>query len=371
MDLSEHPFFEPVADPVSGVVTWVLTRRVATTQQSFYFTNAAISADEKWLWFHTGFPPNPQRALGVVSLDPSNPAIHHFPRAGFSSESPMVAESGDAVYFCCGPSVVRLELDGSTHTVFRLPEDYIAGRRLHRLATHLSSTADGRFFLIDGEVGNHWFVATADRETGEFQLIKEFAHCHNHAQCSPVDPKRFVISMDHFRDAVSGRHFHYDHRAWLMDLDDEQFVSLTPHVYAKPMTGICHEWWSRDGRLCYVDYSNGVWELDLEANEHTHVWREPLCHAHCDGTRQYWCADQSPYTWQTSGCVVKFYDRQRDRVTLIRSSLPLPPVDRSLYHIDPHPQFSPRGTWINYTTTARGRVDVGLVRVADLLNAAS
>ena len=44
----------------------------------------------------------------------------------------------------------------------------------------------------------------------------------------------------------------------------------------------------------------------------------------------------------------------------IVSALPLPPYPRRWYHLDPHPQFSPGGTWVVYTTTVHGGVDVAL-----------
>ena len=76
-DLNQHPHFERWMDPESGIESFILKERVAPVQQSFYFTNSSISADEQWLWFYTAFPPNRQRMLGVVSLDPGNPVIEY------------------------------------------------------------------------------------------------------------------------------------------------------------------------------------------------------------------------------------------------------------------------------------------------------
>ena len=89
-DLSQHPYFVPWTDPETGVVSYLLARRVAPLQQSFYFVNASVSPDEQWLWFYTAFPPNAQKTLGIVSLDPGNPSIQHYAQAGFTGASPMV-----------------------------------------------------------------------------------------------------------------------------------------------------------------------------------------------------------------------------------------------------------------------------------------
>ena len=105
--LEEHPFFEEWRDPETGIISYILSKKIAPIQQSFYFTNSIMSSDEKWLWFYTSFPPSPKKhsTLGVVSLDPDNPQIKHFPSSTFSAASPMVGEEGDKVFYCMGNSV--------------------------------------------------------------------------------------------------------------------------------------------------------------------------------------------------------------------------------------------------------------------------
>jgi hypothetical protein len=43
--------------------------------------------------------------------------------------------------------------------------------------------------------------------------------------------------------------------------------------------------------------------------------------------------------------------------------MPQPPMPRRSYHLDPHPQFSPGDSWVVYTTTVRGIIDVALAPV--------
>jgi len=354
VDLHDHPYFTPWTDPVSGVVSHVLTRRVAPVQKHFYYTNRSVS-------------PNPRRTLAVVSLDPSEPIQRHFPAAGVDAESPMIAPDSSGCYFTLGSDVWFQPIEGQPRHVFALPESFVHGRAVHRLATHLSLSADGQRFLLDGHIGTHWFIATAHRETGAFELIREFPVCHNHAQFSPVDPEVFTIAADQFNDPATGQQFHHDARIWLGDTRNEGFELVTPHVRCRPFVGICHEWWSADGKVCYIDYERGVYELDLATREHTQVWAQPLCHAHCSRDRRWWAADQSPYFWDRDPCQVLFYDRDADRVTPIAAGLPQPTVRRSLYHLDPHPQFSPDDRWVVYTTTALDAPDVALTPVAALV----
>ncbi|HLL88475.1 MAG TPA: hypothetical protein VK324_04170, partial [Tepidisphaeraceae bacterium] len=65
-------------------------------------------------------------------------------------------------------------------------------------------------------------------------------------------------------------------------------------------------------------------------------------------------------------CEVLFYDRTTRRETRIVSAMAKPPMPRQPYHLDPHPQFTPDGNYIAYTTFDRGAVDVALAPTAPL-----
>lgn len=365
-DLSRHPHFGAWADPQTGVVSHVLTERVAPVQQTFYYTNPSVSADERWLWFTCAFPPNPQRVLGVVSLDPDRPLICCFPQAAFTIASPMVAPEGDACLFCLDARVLRIDVEGRIDEICALPNDYIAGRHLWRLATHLSLSADGRSLALDGHIGDEWFLAIADRASGKVDIVEEFGACHDHAQFSPTHPDLVLIARDQQRNPVSGRFLHHHLRVHLIDLQRRTYDCLTPHITCRPFRGACHEWWTTDGTVAYIEYDSGVWEIDLATGRHDHVWKEPLCHAHSDPTVRFFCADQSPYAWPDKPCAVLFFDRESDRRIAIDHAMPPPPIGRKLYHLDPHPQFSPQGTWVAYTTMRHGRVDVALAPVSGI-----
>ncbi len=360
MNLESHPHFRTWRDPETGAVSYVLAERVAPLQKGFYFVNACLSPDERWLWFEAAWPPAPQRTLAAVSLDADRPDIRHFPAAGIEAESPLLAGDGRSCYFTMRNAVWVQPLDGEPRRIASLPDDFAAGREVTRISTHLTRSADGRFLLLDGRVGNRWFVATAEEATGEVRIIKQFARHYNHSQFSPVDPELFEIAQDHWRDPITGQYLHYDHRIWLMSVDGSRFEPLHPKDLAGVGTGVCHEWWAPDGTLCWVDYERGAFEWSPETGETTHVWRRPLCHAHCDATRRYWVADESPYRWDRRPCEILWYDRETGRETHIASALPPPPVPRGWYHIDPHPRFSPTGSAVVCTTTVDQQVNVAL-----------
>ena len=381
-DLSHHPLFVPWTEPRSGVVSFVLTplghpRRLAPTQQQFYFCTPSVSPDEKWLWITCAFPPNPTKTLAVVSLDAANPVIRHFPAAAEVTAQSMVAPDSRGCYFGNRETIYHVSLEGAITPVFSLPPEFVAGRTVPRLATHLTLSADKRHLLLDGQIGDHYFVATADLskphgDPSSFRLIKEFPHNHNHAQFHPSDPKLFVVAHDHTRFGGSGFYAHHNLRCVLLDTDDSRYDLLTAHRYNKHLVGPSHEWWSADGFLCYVDYQFGAFEISPEklreparypaADLATNVWPGELCHAHCSRDRRFWVADESPYKWAEKPCQVLFRDRRSGKVTCLANAMPQPNVNRSWYHIDPHPQFSPQDGYIIYTTTVyEGNVDVALV----------
>lgn len=365
-DLSQHPYFEAWKDPVSGVTSYILTKRVAPLQQSFYFTNSSVSADEKWLWFYAAFPPNLQPMLGVVSLDPQNPSTQYFPQAGFTPVSPMVAPQGDAAYFCMGRHIYKIDVQGQVDLICSVPEDFIAHRNFKRIVTHLTISADGRYFLLDGDIGHLFWVGIIDIHTGEFKVLREFATHYDHAQFSPVDPNLFLLAQDWWKDKLTGKHMRLDHRLWLMDINQTVFEPVEPGNWYDHSGKAAHEWWSKDGMLCWNDYHKGTYECDTTTRKVTHVWKRQLCHAHCSSDRRYWCADESPYRWGIAPVDILFYDRETQKNTVIVTDMAQPPVERGLYHLDPHPQFSPKDSWVVYTTMVRGHVDVALTPVEPL-----
>lgn len=363
MSLEGHPLFSQWRDPQSGVVSYILDGSPELLEKSFYFVNNSLTPDG-WLWFEYAHPPAPYKCLGAVSLDAGNAEVRRFPHATISAETPVIGPD-NRLWFCMAdgiPEIWRMDLNGSQEKVACLPEDYINGRTVRRIGTHFSFSADEKYLLLDGKVGSAWFIATMEVETRKIQIIKEFPGHYNHAQFSPVDPELFCLSQDHWRDAYSGQQFGGDLRTWLMTIDGQRFEPAAPYSYCSPERmghNASHEWWADDGTLCWIVYLDGAYEMDVSTREISHVWKRPICHAHCSPDRRFWVGDQSPYQWPKP-CQVLFYDRQTGEEKQIVSGMQAPNVPRHLYHIDPHPRFIAGGEWIVYTTTVRGRVELAL-----------
>ncbi len=372
-DLSKHPYFESWIDPNTGVESFILTKRVAPLQQSFYFTASSFSADEEWLWFYAAFPPAAYRVLGAVSMDPNNPEIHLMLDASFSSASPMVDETGKGVYYCSRAQIRHKTIGGENKAIATLPGKYVKKRRLSKLASHLTLSADGKYFLLDGEVGNHWFAGLAERETGEVKILHEFGRRYEHAQFSPTDPDLFLLAQDWRNDPISGRSLFYDHRTWLMNVSQTKFEPLVPGMWNRhvdPNTGEldrpCHEWWGKDGsRIYYVDYNRGVYEVMVydKVRKAKLVWPGSKCHANSGPNDRFFTADETPYLWRRKPCQIQFFDRKTGKQINIASGLPRPSTPAQWYHLHPHPQISPRGTYVVYTTTIGDVINIAVAPI--------
>ncbi len=382
IDFERLSFFEEYIDEKTGVKSYILNEKPAECVQSFYFTNQSLSDDQKYLWMYCFYPPLSQHSLGVVSLDPERPFVRAFKEAVYHGATPLIAPEGDKVYFVdANPSVAQIctiDVNGRIEMFAYMDPAYLGGKALQRFGTHLTISADGKYMLVDGMFSTHGFVATVDMETREFKIINEYENLHNHAQFSPVHPNLFLLDQDSWRNPITGIWIAFKNRIWIGDTDSTIFEPAVQRSWhGHDGTMFCHDFWSQDGWICWQDYQKGAYEMNLEDRKVVHVWKEPLCHSHANADRSLWVADQSPYNWPHQLCRVIFFNRATGKTVDIYSALPVPTYpgceySRSTYpgreyHIDPHPQFSKDGHYIVCTTTVRGRIDLSITPVDQLI----
>ncbi|MDA3960049.1 MAG: hypothetical protein PF961_04595 [Planctomycetota bacterium] len=365
-DLSRHPLFSPWTDPFSSVTSYLLTKRVAPVQYSLPSPYGGISKDERWLWLACVHPPNPQPSLALVHLDPADPWIRHFPQFGFSGSAPLVAPEGDAVYLASRRHVYHCTANGEHEAVCTLPGDYVAGRQLWRLSSFLSPSADGRYLLLDGLVGHHSFVALGDLASGQVQVVREFQAHHGNAQFSPSNSTELIIAQLAQRDPFTGIHIEAGLRLHRMRLDGRGYRCLTPSIPHERGSGLRFEWWTQAGAVAYVDRGNGAWTIDPDTGKHRILWRGDFDHVDLCHRQRYLCGDGPAERWRDKGNAVSFADSRNGACIQVDSGMLPPPYPRRELPLSPYPRFSPQSSWLAYTSTRGGGVDLALCPRRDL-----
>lgn len=370
LNLERHPCFEEYTDEKTGVKSYFLTKKVASLQQHFYFSECSLTEDGKYLWIRCLNAPAQFIHLAVVSMDADNPQIKAFPYAACMGECPNIIPGTHDVIFAEDENMYRITPEGKMTKIFSIPEDILINRTPEKLSTHCSVSCDGKYVALDMILGGKWYVGFGNIKTGEVKILNNFGRCYDHAQFSPVDPELFLLDQDWWRDGHTGEYFCIDNRMWLMNIHGTRFEPVIPNSwYGRDGTEYAHDFWSLDGKICWVDYKTGAYECDIDTREINHVWKRPMCHCHTID-RKLWCADETPYAWNERPCRVLFYDRQTNREIDIFSSLPKPSVERKgrAYHLDPHPSFTKDGKYIISTVTLLdGAADVAITPVEPLL----
>jgi len=373
LNLDKHPYFKAYVDEKSGVKSYLLTEKVAQLQQHFYFTDSSLTEDGKFLWFRCLNAPAQSVHLAVLSMDAENPFIRSFPGAATTGSGglPSIIPGTHDVIFGSGAAVYKINPEGEITQFFTLDPEFVHNRPVEKVFTHASLSCDGKYMVLDMMVGGKWYVGLGDLKTGEIKILNNFGRCYNHAMFSPVNPELFLIDQDWWRDYHTGEYFPIDNRMWLMNTSGTRFEPLlNSSWYGHDGSYISHDFWSKDGKICWVDYAKGAFECDVDTKEVTHVWKRPMCHCHTTPDRRFWCADQNPYEWDNTPCQMLFYDRETAQEIEVFSALPAPKVKRGgAYHLDPHPSFTADGAYIISTTTVLNRdVDVAITPVAPLID---
>jgi hypothetical protein len=353
-------------DPISGVQSMLLKGSVvAPLQQSFYFTNPGMTPDGRFLWFYCAFPPagdaNYGRCLGVVDF--GDDTIRYFPETQFLDASPCVDPLLGDVYWVTGLEIWRRGPKEADRAVLinQFSTELAKDRRPHRIATHLTFSADRTALNVDIQIGNKWYVGDAPLNGSPMRIWQCFDRCYNHGQFSPTDPDLQLIAQDWWIDPATGHHGTIENRLWLIRRGESAKPIFTP---GSPQHA--HEWWDSNGRqVWYVDYESGTWRVDIATHQPILIWPNGTCHSHANTDGTLLVGDIGTYSWE-HGCRVAAFNPQNGREVNIVSNMPLPQLCRGKYHIDPHPQFCCNDSYVCYTTTVGGCVTVAMVRVDHL-----
>jgi hypothetical protein len=366
IELAKSKLFSPWTDSATGVTVYLLTHKVAPIQEAFYFVNNGMTADGRYLWFYCAFPPSGSavygRTLGLVDFERQE--AHHFPETQFQHASPFVDPDSGDVYWATGPSIWRRPADpaAGAECVNSLPEDLVKLRTVHRLATHLTRSADGKEFFVDAEFGMQWVFGTLPLDGGDFQLWHRFDRNYNHAQFSPTDPDLVLFAEENHPDPITGLRFPIVDRMWLIRRNE------APRPVFDTPTRVTHEWWDADGEHVWCVWGNEAWRTNIASREVERVaWPAHCWHAHVSQNGDYMISDSNERFYRGCPSSVYFLNRRTGKHVQVVSNPEMKSIVGSQYHIDPHPRFCYSDQLVVFTTTVRGEVDLAMVKVEDLV----
>lgn len=361
MDLNSSRLFTKHTAPNTGVSFYILTEKVAPLQQGFYFVNSGMSAGGDILWFYCAHPPAPAKTLGVVDF--VSDEVRTFPETQFSGASPYVDPDSGTVYWCARDSVWRLHPRdaGTPDLVNSLPADLVRNRVIHRLATHLTVSADGSEFLIDAALGLQWIIGSLPIDGGSFHLWHRFDRNYNHAQFSPTDSELVLFAEENHSDPITGLRLPIVDRMWLIRRGE----GPRP-VFSEP-TRVTHEWWNADGQHVWCVWGNEAWRTNIATRSVEKIeWPAHCWHAHNTSDGQYLVCDSNTGFYRGCPSSVYFLNRRSGKHVKIVDNPEVKGITGSQYHIDPHPRFCCSDKFVVFTTTIRREVDLAIAPTSEL-----
>ena len=361
-NLSESKLFTPIKNPDNGVTIYLLTEKVAPVQQNFYFVNDGMTGDGRFLWFYCAFPPSAGKSLGLLDLEAQT--VRHFPETQFSDASPFVDPISGFVYWGAHESIwCRGPRESETvQRINSLPKDIVRNRSIHRFATHLSRSADGKEFFVDAALGLQWVFGTLPVDGGDFQMWQRFDRNYNHAQFSPTDPNLVLFAEENHPDPITGLSFPIVDRMWLIRRGE----TARP-VFSTP-TRVTHEWWDADGKHVWCVWGNQAWRTDIATQQIEKVeWQQHCWHAHNSRDDKYLVSDLNERFYRGCPSTVNFLNRVTGKQIQIIRNPEMTGLTGTRYHIDPHPRFCGHDRLVVFTTTVRGQVDLAIVKTSDLI----
>lgn len=390
--LEDDSVFSVWRDSETNVASYVLNKRVAPLQQSFYYVNTSISSDGRYLWFYCAFPPSSGRVLGLIDFSTGTSGL--FPDSEFTGVSPLVDERNGDVYWANDVGIWRRSPDFESRPVLinRFSSEFLQNRILWSYCTHLSFDSSGTKLILDSRIGDNVYLAAAPLNGEPIEIWQELGEGYNHAQANPKIPNLVLFSQDNYLDRSTWKVVGYENRMWTLEKGGKAMPVFPenpcPDYNARIYTGhyrICearpvtdarsmhgHEWWAKDGKsIWYMHYGKGAERVPFGKTEPTLVFpHKTISHAHADKLDKYIVCDSLPPD-DPNDRRVSFFNIQTGRQLEVVSYMQ--DLDQSLqrYHIHPHPQFCLNDQLICYTTVVEGRVDIAFTKVSELLEATS
>ena len=368
--LEKSDLFSSYTSQESGVKFYILSEKEAPVQQGFYFTNSGMSKDKRYLWFYCAYPPSRNKSLGVIDFKEKE--INYFPETQFSAASPYVDSNTGEIYWGSGPNIWKRSphKKDRVELVNSLPSGIVKNKNVSRMATHLTRSADKKYFFIDAQVGLQYIFGRLPVNGDDFEYWHTFDRNYNHAQLSPVDSEVVLFAQEFHSDPLTGLRFPIKNRMWMMEAGGSPFPLLKEEQRPKE-NQLTHEWWDPDGEhvWCVWGHHNQTWKVNINTREVVNKIKFPqkCWHSHSSSDANYIVGDSSKEFYRGCPSSVNFLNRNTGKVTKIVNNPEKLDHTGKNYHIDPHPRFCGNDEYIIFTTTVRGEVDLAIIPVKELL----
>lgn len=366
--------FRRHVEPSSGVVSYILEKRIAENQQSLYFTQQSMTDDGRFIVFDvSGGERGNRKSFALIDFlgDTVEPLE-------IRGSIPFLDPATANLYWFEKDGLYRLFLPGEPRQKEKLcdiPQELReAGTKIHSLATHLTLTRDRRQVFMDARVDDRFIQGMLDIASGSFEIWGEEAVCVNHGQLNPANDRLALCAHETRWTDAEG----VEHRIQNIDGVYPRLLLVEPEGKRRiipPMNNYAtHEYWAPDGKgfyYCSHGKEYGVIYCDLASGEQQRLAPVRAAHATMTADRQYFTYDYSVGPWYR-GCAwqVGFYNAATKKEVFLYQSLPAfnDKENQSKLHPDPHPQFVCGEKYIICTINhGDGRMDLSVTPVAQLL----
>lgn len=375
--------FEPVTDPVSGVVSYALKYGAPDdNRQSLYFVTKSMTEDGRFLAFQytAGNEKKGYEPRHLMLADLKTDKVHDL---GLMKMTPFIeckqdyAVIGDAKE---GFYKIDFKNPGERIKLCDIPEELSSLGEIRRLATHLTLTMDRSKAFLDTEIKtpegkNRYIQGMLDLTTGAWDVWGETDWICNHGQLCPTDDSLAMCAWESAWEEMGQKYMAetgWYPRMWLVRKGSKELIPARTRNFAS------HEIWDDDGKgisWCghgYMIDEDCVYHYDLETKEET-PWAKVMGARHnsCSPDGKYVVLDQAPETWWR-GCkwAVAFYNRETEKTAWVyttRDAL-MPRENQSVLHPDPHPHFVMNGRYVISTANnADGHMDLYITPVDQLI----
>ena len=395
--------FYKYADPLSGVVSYVLKPGVAgENQQQLYFTSRSMTDDGRFLvidWCDNEYSAwgvyrdrkdRKNRSKEKAVVDMKTERVYRL--AGVGPQIPYLDVESDVLYYArfdANDSAKNLLLkrellkDPTKEIVVcRMPEELTKGRKKMRYFTHLTLSGDRTLAFLDTQADDDHIQGVLNIRTGAYTKWHEggaVPHI-NHGQINPVRNDIALCAWECVPWTDSKGVVHEELRDWdrknpgqpypRLQLCEPGRLTMVP-AESKYAT---HERWDEQGEGFYWCAASGVWYHDLKTGRQQ-VVSPKGGHAFMSCDRNYVVSDiPVGGAWRGKAWQVYFHNRKTNRgIHLFTYRPPICPKETpSAIHPDAHPQFVCRDRYVISTIGfADGHVETAITPVDELIRKTS